>query len=983
MVSGHEFDSGSTSYFYANSSDPLTSAVAWHIRPSGLQDPLQSSNTLVGSSSALSTVTPEPGSSPGQAFNLGNLNGTRTVSDFVGSTDINDFYRFDLSAPSSLNIALSGLSADANLQLLNSTGTVIASSSQVGNLAESINLSGLTPGTYYAKVYQFSGDTNYNLKLTADLAGNTLSAGRNIRSLSGTQILSDFVGTSDPGDYYQLNLSAPGSLNIALNGLSADANLQLFNSSGTVIASSAQVGNLAESINLSGLAADTYYVRVYQFSGDTNYNLKLTADLAGNTLSVARNIGSLSGTQMWSDFVGTSDPNDYYQLNLSAPGSLNIALNGLSADANLQLFNSSGTLIGSSSQLGNLAESINLSGLAAGTYYVRVYQSSGDTNYTLDLSTSPPSEASQILPGASSSINASAPAVSSSSSAVSSIFSVVDASGDNTPYTVFQGGAIRASYNFQGVTSLSNVRLEALKNGTVAATLGTWNGASLSNALVNLTPFSTLTAGDYQLRAVIHTTTGQDLLAATQAISILPNNRFNGTLAADTFEYSAGMGKGAIFLGRGGTDILDLGAAGISRANIASINGLSLSAFAPLSGVLLSQLTASQAIYGGTAFDYLTLADGREIYFQGIEFLHFADVVGSTLELEVHPNDTYFGSQWNLAVADVPSAWRFTQGASNVLLASLDTGILTAVGSSNGIFDIATNRLITYSTEVDDFNDYGHGHSAISIMAGTANNSVGINAINGIAGINWNSPVYVSDVYGGNGKGARVYLQQAIANAIDYAKANNMKVVFQGGIQGDVWLNDGGTQAQLEQLIQANSDNAIFAIAAGNGGPGGNLVDPNYLTSVSGVAKLETTHTNVISVGALQYQGTAVVNGITNATAVNLASYSNRGSNLTLVAPTDSPAINKSGNLIYFTETSAANPNLAGIASLVWSVNPTLTGGQVRQILTDTAMDLGTTGRDNTFGYGLVDADAAVRRGAALQRNAEVANLYTGSSLLV
>jgi subtilisin family serine protease len=89
------------------------------------------------------------------------------------------------------------------------------------------------------------------------------------------------------------------------------------------------------------------------------------------------------------------------------------------------------------------------------------------------------------------------------------------------------------------------------------------------------------------------------------------------------------------------------------------------------------------------------------------------------------------------------------------------------------------------------------------------------------------------------------------------------------------------------------------------------------------------------------------------------------------------------GNFVYFNETSAANPNLAGIASLVWSVNPTLTGGQVRQILTDTAMDLGTLGRDNTFGYGLVNADAAVRRAAALQRNVEVANLYAGSSLYV
>jgi subtilisin family serine protease len=122
---------------------------------------------------------------------------------------------------------------------------------------------------------------------------------------------------------------------------------------------------------------------------------------------------------------------------------------------------------------------------------------------------------------------------------------------------------------------------------------------------------------------------------------------------------------------------------------------------------------------------------------------------------------------------------------------------------------------------------------------------------------------------------------------------------------------------------------------------------------------------------------------MSNATTVNLAGYSNRGSNLTLVAPTDSLAMTKMGDLITFGGTSAANPNLAGIASLVWSVNPALTGTQVRQILADTAMDLGTLGRDNTFGYGLVNADAAVRRAAALLRNPQVANLYSGSSLIV
>jgi serine protease len=680
----------------------------------------------------------------------------------------------------------------------------------------------------------------------------------------------------------------------------------------------------------------------------------------GSGFGQAFNLGTLNGTRSLSNFVGNTDPNDYYRLDLSAPSNLNIVLNGLSADATLQLFNSSYSQIGRSAQLGTLAESINLTALAAGTYYVQVSQASGDTNYTLNLSsTSLQNQTSSILPSTTTNTAiASAPTVSTSTT-----FSIVDASGDSTPYTAFQGGALQLSYNMQNVASLSNVRLEALRNGSVLTTLGTWSAASLSNTLINLASVSALTADDYQFRVVASNTTGQEFASTAQSFKILNNSRINGTFAADTLNYSAGLGTGAVFLGRGSTDVLNLAAAGISRTNVTSINGLNLNAFNPLFGS-----TTNQAIYGGTAFDYITLGDGREIYFQGIEYLQFAD--GTSLELQVRPNDTFFSDQWNLSVSDVTSAWRYTQGASNVLIASLDTGILTAVGGSGGIVDIATNRLITDATDDDNYNNYGHGHSAISIMSATANNS------SGIAGINWNSSVYVNDVYNG------VSIQQAIKDTMTYAIANNMKVVFQGGIQGDFWLTQGGTQAELENLIQLYSNNAIFAIAAGNGGPNGNYSDPNYLTSVNGVGKLETTHSNVMSVGALQRTATATVNGMTNATAVDIASYSNRGSNLTLVAATDSPAMDNKGNMAIFGGTSAANPNLAGITSLVWSVNSALNAAQVRQILTDTAMDLGTTGRDNTFGYGLVNADAAVRRAAALQRNAAVANLYAGNAFV-
>ena len=146
------------------------------------------------------------------------------------------------------------------------------------------------------------------------------------------------------------------------------------------------------------------------------------------------------------------------------------------------------------------------------------------------------------------------------------------------------------------------------------------------------------------------------------------------------------------------------------------------------------------------------------------------------------------------------SAWRFTQGSNGVLLVSLDTGVLTASGRSGSIVDISNNRLITDATDDDNYNPAGHGHQSISIMSSTANNG------SGVTGINWNSNVYVNDVYNG------VFLQQAIRDAIAYARARNQRVVFQGGIQGESWLKSGGTQAQLEQLIRDNSDIAIFAV---------------------------------------------------------------------------------------------------------------------------------------------------------------------------
>jgi len=58
--------------------------------------------------------------------------------------------------------------------------------------------------------------------------------------------------------------------------------------------------------------------------------------------------------------------------------------------------------------------------------------------------------------------------------------------------------------------------------------------------------------------------------------------------------------------------------------------------------------------------------------------------------------------------------------------------------------------------------------------------------------------------------------------------------------------------------------------------------------------------------------------------------------------------------------TYAAAAQVSGLAALIWSVNPNLTNVQVTGIITSTAVDLGDPGWDEYFGWGRIDAAAAV-----------------------
>ncbi len=190
--------------------------------------------------------------------------------------------------------------------------------------------------------------------------------------------------------------------------MTANANLQVIRDAnyngivdaGEVIGSSTLAGNASEQINLSNLAAGSnYYVRVYQVSGSTNYNLSLVSDYAGATTATARNIGTppTNFSNSYIDFVGNTgngitDTADVYRFNLTTRSNLNAFVTNAGTSAAFQLLDSNGNVIQNAlNGFDGITPAQTIAGLLnPGTYFLRVAPiGTNSTNYTLSIATPP------------------------------------------------------------------------------------------------------------------------------------------------------------------------------------------------------------------------------------------------------------------------------------------------------------------------------------------------------------------------------------------------------------------------------------------------------------------------------------------------------------------------------------------------------------------------------------------------------------------
>jgi len=212
---------------------------------------------------------------------------------------------------------------------------------------------------------------------------------------------SDSVSPTDLDDYYAFYTNyGPSTLYAVLNGLSADADLYIYDQNYNLVTSSTLGSNLSETINVALQGNQYYYVRVrnYNSSNTTNYGLYLYNDYSGSTLGTARDIGiswgqisskSPSNKINWQDYLDYRDNVDVVKFTMEAPGTISLRMKDFAGglQATMELLDSNGNVL--QTVFGTPLSGLNIDRYSApvGTYYVRYTQNSGSNPYNIRIVT--------------------------------------------------------------------------------------------------------------------------------------------------------------------------------------------------------------------------------------------------------------------------------------------------------------------------------------------------------------------------------------------------------------------------------------------------------------------------------------------------------------------------------------------------------------------------------------------------------------------
>jgi subtilisin family serine protease len=307
--------------------------------------------------------------------------------------------------------------------------------------------------------------------------------------------------------------------------------------------------------------------------------------------------------------------------------------------------------------------------------------------------------------------------------------------------------------------------------------------------------------------------------------------------------------------------------------------------------------------------------------------------------------DQWYLKRWNSSYGvNAEATWDITTGTSDVTIAVIDTGKINhpdLTGKWLPGWDFVqndNNPTDPGRTPGEIADSEWHGTAIAGVIAAATDNGVGM------AGINWNSKIVPVRVGGGDGA-----YDSAIIKGILWAAGLNVSGAPVNSNPAKLinvsWGGEGDCSTEFQEAIDAAHDaGSLVVVAAGNDDD-----DAAYYSPANCA--------NVVSVGASDTSG-------------DFATFTNYGPSVDLLAPGVSiytanctPTITCSSYGYGFKDgTSFSAPIVVGVASLMLSVNPTLTPVQIENLLIESASDVqGLYYECSVSVCGIVDAFAATQ----------------------
>lgn len=301
------------------------------------------------------------------------------------------------------------------------------------------------------------------------------------------------------------------------------------------------------------------------------------------------------------------------------------------------------------------------------------------------------------------------------------------------------------------------------------------------------------------------------------------------------------------------------------------------------------------------------------------------------------PNDPELAKQTYLNQIGAHKAWETVREQKDIVIALVDTGVdLDHPDLKNNL--VPGVNLVDPKKTPDD--DNGHGTSVAGVIAAKGNNGIGV------SGILWNAkimPVKALDEWGDG-------TEQDLGEGIMYAVKHGAKVVVLS-----VGLHR--YSPYMQDIVNYAENQGVLLIAAsGNDG---------VSMGSKAAVKYPAAYPTVLAVGGVKNNGTP-------------DERSNPGPELDLMAPWHVYTTAVGGSYKKEEGTSMAAPQAAAAAALVIARHPDYKPYQVRELLRQTAKDIGVAGVDASSGYGLLQIDRAVT--AALKKDANEPNNSAGAA---